>query len=516
MSKRQVILVILDGWGIGAKNETNPIHAQGTPNLDYIKSVFLAGSLQASGISVGLPWNEEGNSEVGHLTIGAGKILYQHYPRITLAIQDGSFQKNQAFLDAFAHAKKNKSALNLAGLITEGNVHASLSHWTALINLAKEQKVPKINLHLFSDGKDSDPKSFLKLLQRLNTDAPGEWQIGSLSGRYYALDRDGNWNLTQQTYEAMAGAGPKGKSAEELVIATYRKNLNDQQVQPTVIDPEAAIQNNDALIFLDFREDSIRQIASTFILKDFKEFPVKSFSNLYIATMTNYTGQFNVPVAYPPEKITNPLSKVLADNGKTQLRIAETEKYAHLTSFFNGYQENPFPNEYRVLIPSKRVANYNEKPEMRAMEITERAQRAIEENAFDFIAINYANGDIVAHTGDFNAAKAAVKIIDEAVGLLIRSALKNNAILVITADHGNLEIMTNPKTGEPTATHDTSPVPIYIIGNEFVKQKKPTEVAMAEKETVGILSDVAPTILELIGIPKPEEMTGQSLLKLLQ
>lgn len=516
MAKKQVILAILDGWGIGPKNETNPIYTQGTPNLDYIKNVFLIGSLQASGISVGLPWGEEGNSEVGHLTIGAGKVLYQHYPRITLSIQDGGFQKNKVFLDCFAHVKKNKSALNLAGLITEANIHASLSHWITLINLAKSQKLAKINLHLFSDGKDSEPKSFLNLLKKLEEEIGGGWKIGSLSGRYYALDRDKNWSHTQQAYEVMTGNGQKAKSAEELALAAYRKNLNDQQIQPSVIDPEASVKDSDALIFMDFREDGIRQIASAFILKDFKNFPVKQFSNLYIATMTNYLDEFRVPVAYPPEKIQNPLGKVLADNGKSQLRIAETEKYAHITYFFNDYLEQPFPNEYRIIIPSKRVANYNEKPEMQTMEITARVLQAIEERGFDFILVNYANGDMVAHTGDYQAGKLAAKTVDEAMGLLIRSVLKNDAVLIITADHGNLEVMVNPKTGEPLTAHDPSPVPIYIVGNEFVKQKTPTEVEFAEKETAGILSDVAPTILELLDIPKPTEMTGQSLLKILK
>ncbi|MBI3046143.1 MAG: 2,3-bisphosphoglycerate-independent phosphoglycerate mutase [Candidatus Harrisonbacteria bacterium] len=514
--KRQVILAILDGWGIGPKNESNPIHTQGTPNLDYIKTVFLTGALQASGISVGLPWNEEGNSEVGHLTIGAGKVIYQHYPRITLSIQDGSFAKNKVFLNAFDHAKKNKSALNFAGLLTEGNIHASLQHLTALIDLAKKNKVGKINLHLFSDGKDSEPKSAVRILKKLMVDTGEGWEIGSFSGRHYALDRDGYWERTRPTYEAMTGAGLPIKNIGAAIKEAYGKNLNDQQINPYVINPEAAIRDNDALIFFDFREDSIRQIASAFILKDFNQFPVKQFSNLYIATMTDYSDKFTVPVAYPPEKIENPLAKILADNGKSQIHIAETEKYAHVTYFFNGYREQPFSNEYRVLIPSKKVANYEEKPKMQAKEVTSRAIQAIEEGAFDFVLVNYANGDMIAHTGNYEAAKIAVQEVDESIGTILRSALANNAVLIITADHGNLETMLNSKTGEITTAHDISPVPIYIAGNEFVKQKTPAEIGLAEKETVGILSDVAPTILEIMNIPQPPEMTGQSLIKLLR
>src|SRR3989338_1456366 len=256
--KQQVILVILDGWGIGPKDDTNPIHVQGTPNLNYIKENFLAGSLQASGISVGLPWNEEGNSEVGHLTIGAGKVLYQHFPRITLSIKDGSFAKNKVFLDAFAHIKKNKSALHLAGLLTKGNIHASLEHLIALIKLAKEKKTGKINLHLFTDGKDSEPKSALELLKRLEEETGGGWEIGSVSGRHYALDRDNHWDRTEQAYAAMTGSGLKIKNIENAIQEAYKKNLNDQQVNPYAVNPESGVQDNDALLFFDFREDSIR------------------------------------------------------------------------------------------------------------------------------------------------------------------------------------------------------------------------------------------------------------------
>lgn len=510
--KKQVILVILDGWGIGPKNDSNPIHIQGTPNIGYIKENFLIGSLQASGISVGLPWNEEGNSEVGHLTLGAGKVLYQHYPRITLSIRDGSFAKNKVFLDAFEHVKKHKSSLNIAGLLTQGNIHASFGHLAALIKLAKENNVSGINLHIFSDGKDSEPKSVLKLYKKLGEETDG-WRVGSISGRYYALDRDGRWERTKAAYEAMVGTGPAANNIEEIVQAAYEKNLNDQYVEPRAIGAEASVQDNDALLFIDFREDSIRQIAGAFILPDFKEFPVKKFSNLYIGTMTRYSDKFGAPVAYPPESVDNPLAKVLADNKKSQLHIAETEKYAHITYFFNGYKEQPFPGEYRILIPSRHVASHAEKPEMQASEITSRLIQAMKEKAFDFIIANYANGDMIGHTGNYDAAKIAVKVVDESMAALVRSALENDAVLIITSDHGNIEIMVNPLTGEAVTTHTPLAVPVYIIGNEFAKQKTPAEIDRAEKETAGILSDVAPTILELLEIPKPDEMTGQSLLK---
>ncbi|MBI4992343.1 MAG: 2,3-bisphosphoglycerate-independent phosphoglycerate mutase [Candidatus Harrisonbacteria bacterium] len=516
MMKRQAILVILDGWGVGRKDETNPIYIQGTPNIDYIKNYFLVGSLQASGISVGLPWNEEGNSEVGHLTIGAGKVLYQHFPRITMSIQDGSFAKNKVFLDAFEHVKNSGGALNIAGLLTEGNIHASFEHLVALIKLAKAYQVSKINLHIFSDGKDSDPKSCLKILKRLEAAADGGWRIGSISGRHFSLDRDNHWDRTEKAYQALIGNAPTANTVEEVIMKTYENNSNDQHVEPHVIDPDAAIKDNDALLFIDFREDSVRQITSSFVLKEFSEFPVKQFFNLYIGTMTSYMDKFNVPVAYPPEKVDNPLAKVLADNSKSQLHIAETEKYAHVTYFFNGLKEQQFPNEYRVLIPSRMVVSHDEKPEMQAAEITSRVIQAIEEKAFDFILVNYANGDMIAHTGNYEAARVAIKTVDDSLGALIRTALQNNAVLIITSDHGNAESMLNPRTGEATTTHDPNPVPIYIIGNEFVKQKSPGDIETSERETAGILSDVSPTILEILDIPKPLEMTGQSLLKILK
>ena len=381
MSKRQVVLVILDGWGIGPKNESNPIYIQGAPNIDYIKKEFLIGALQASGISVGLPWNEEGNSEVGHLTIGAGKVLYQHYPRITLSIRDGSFSKNKVFLDAFAHVKKNKSALNIAGLLTEGNIHASFEHLIALIKIAEENKVPKINLHIFSDGKDSAPKSISSLLEKLSKESGGGWKIGSLSGRYYALERDNHWDLTAQAYNAMTGGGLLEPDITKIIGTAYSRELNDQYVEPHTVDPESSVKENDALFFLDFREDGVRQIAGAFVLPDFSEFPVKKFANLYVGTMTNYSEKFTVPVAYPPEKVENPLAKILADNNKTQLHVAETEKYAHITYFFNGYKEQAFSGEYRILIPSEKLTSYADKPQMRASEVTSRVLQAIQEQS---------------------------------------------------------------------------------------------------------------------------------------
>ncbi len=515
--KRQIILAILDGWGIGSKDISSPMFVAKTPNIDYIKTHFLTGSLQASGIAVGLPWSEEGNSEVGHLTIGAGKIIYQHYPRITMSIQDGSFYKNKFLLEAAAHVKKNNSAIHFAGLLTDANIHASVDHLVALINFANQNKLSKVYIHLYTDGKDSPPQSALNILKKIKPLLNDQVKIASISGRHFSLDRDAHWDRTKMAYEALTGTAPMIEDYEKLIKDTYEAGYNDQFVKPRVVGPEInCIKDNDAIIFFDYREDSVRQIVSSFVVKDFKEFPIKNFTNLYIATFTSYTDKFTVPVISPQEKVENPLGKVIAENNKIQLRLAETEKYAHVTYFFNGLNEKPYLNEFRILIPSRNVASHAEHPEMMASELTSRIIQSMEDEAFDFILVNYANGDLVAHTGNYDAALIAVKTIDEEIGKLAKQVLEKNNILMITSDHGNIERMMDPLTGKITSGHDLSPVPVYLIGKEFEKNRSIEDAEEAEKETVGMLSDVAPTILELMDIPKPKEMTGESFLRLLK
>ena len=511
MSKRTIILTILDGWGIGKADESNPIHVVNPQNINYLKANFPAGILQASGISVGLPWAEEGNSEVGHLNLGAGRIIYQYYPRITLAIHDASFFKNPALKNAFEHAKKYNSAVNLIGLLSEGNVHASFEHLVALVEFAKKENISKLNLHLFTDGRDSSPNSALELLARL----PKEGKLASLSGRFYGMDREGHWERTQKAYSVLVGEGPITDNIENHIKKTYERKFSDEFVEPIRISAEGSIKDNDALIFFNFREDRIRQIASAFINPQFKNFPTKSLNNLYIATMTQYDDEFKVPVAFPPEKIETCLGKVLSDKGKTQLRIAETQKYPHITYFFNGMREEPFKNEYRILIPSRSIIRQDEHPEMMANEVTTRAIESISEGVFDFILINYANSDIIAHTGNYEACLRVVRIIDEQIDKLIKATLECNAILIITSDHGNIEKLFNPLTGLPETQHDPSPVPVYLVAKEFMRSRTEAEIRRSEKENTGILADVAPTILELMAISKPKEMTGQSLLKAL-
>ncbi|RJP45016.1 2,3-bisphosphoglycerate-independent phosphoglycerate mutase [Candidatus Parcubacteria bacterium] len=505
--KRSVILIVLDGWGIGEENESNPVHVVKPKNLGWLAQTFPVTSLQASGISVGLPWGEVGNSEVGHLTLGAGKVIYQYYPRITLAIRDRSFFENQALKTACLHAKKNNSALNLVGLLSKGNVHAALEHIEALVELGKLEGVGKIRIHLFSDGMDSAPRSLRGFLEALPRDL-----VANLVGRYYGMDRNGNWQLTQVAYDLMTQTkNPVVKDPAPIIESTYGKELTEEYLPPMRLLDDSSIQDNDALIFFNFREDSIRQLSEAFIQKDFDKFPVKKFENLHIATMTRYEERFSVPVAFPPDHVESPLGKVLGDNGKTQLRLAETYKYAHVTYFFNGHLERPFKNEYRVLIPSISSPKPEEHPEMMASTITDRLIQAIETQGFDFVLVNYANSDTIAHTSNYQAALKAVEIVDGEIGRILKVGLNDETIIAITSDHGNIERVLNPLTGLPESQHDPSPVPFYLIGSEF-KHKKFANWKTYARESSGALSDVAPTILELMGVAKPPEMTGRSLL----
>lgn len=509
--KKTVVLIVLDGWGIGPQDQANPIHIVNPKNIAYIKENFPSASLQASGIAVGLPWGEEGNSEVGHLTMGIGKIVYQHYPRITLAIKDGSFQKNPAIRAALDHAKEHKSKLHLVGLIGEGNIHSSLEHLGTLIDMAKEAGVPYV-LDAITDGRDSAPRSASELLSRFEKS-----RIGSVMGRFYAMDRDRHWDFTKQAYQALTGIST-GITPEEIdahIQKVYTKNLNDEYVVPVSVNAkDNSIQDNDSVFFFNFREDRMRQIVESFINPSFGEFETKKFNNLFIASMTQVRGDFSIPVAFPPQKIESCLGRTLSENGKAQLRIAETQKYAHVTFFFNGLSDKPFPNEYRILIPSRSVPRQDQDPEMMAPAITTRLIGAMEERAFDFILVNYANPDMVAHTGNYEAAKKAIEIVDEQIGRVLQTALKlEHVTILITSDHGNVERMFNPSTGEPETKHDTSPVPIYLVGRNYYRPQNAATVQEREHFTAGMLADIAPTILEIFEIPKdPGKMSGTSLL----
>ena len=508
MAKKRVVLVILDGWGIGSNDESNPIYVVQPPAFKFLQENYPVTSLQASGIAIGLPWGETGNSEVGHLTLGAGKILYQYYPKITISIQDGSFFENKALKDACAHARKNNSAINFVGLLTKANVHASLSHLLALIKMARAEKVPKINLHLFADGKDSPPHTLEGFLEEV----PREY-LASIIGRYYGMDREGNWRLTQTSYEAMTGQSGRIVNSPAVVIQeTYSAGNTEEYLPAMRFDENKKITDGDAVVFFNYREDSIRQIASSFIIKDFDKFPVLDFQNLYIATMTHYDDRFVVPVVFPADIVTDPIGKVISDNGLAQLRVAETYKYAHVTYFFNGLHEEPYRGEYRTLVPSLPSLHNEEHPEMMATAITDRLIDAIQSRGFDFVLANYANPDTIAHSANYNAAIEAVKVIDREIARLIKVVQNTETVLVITSDHGNIEEMIDHVTGLPESQHDPSPVPFYLVGEEF-KGKKFTNQDDPTSVAGGTLADVAPTILEIMGIRKPSEMTGESLLE---
>ncbi len=505
--KRTVVLIILDGWGIGRNDESNPIYVAQPEQFGWLAENFPVGSLQASGISVGLPWGEVGNSEVGHLTIGAGKVMYQYFPRISLAIRDKSFFENPALSGAFAHARKKNSGVNLIGLLTKANVHASMDHLQALLRMAEEKQCGNIKLHLFSDGKDSPPHTLEKFLQEI----PRE-KLATLTGRYYAMDRNQNWQLTQQTYECLTGqSGQVPVDLHEVIKNNYERGLNEEFLPPLRVAADKSIQENDAVIFFNFREDSIRQLAEAFIIKDFDAFPVKKFENLYITTMTRYEEKLAVPVAYLPEAVEQPLGRVLSEAGLTQLRLAETYKHAHVSFFFNGYREPAFKNEYRVFVPSLTTPHPDEHPEMMAAAITDRLLEAIQARSFGFILANYANPDTIGHTGNFKAGLEAVKIIDKEIGRILKVGLNPETILMITSDHGNLEEMIDPMTSQSETQHDPNPVPFYLVAPEF-RNRKFLNWENLSSEVAGVLSDVAPTILELMNIPQPAEMTGRSLL----
>lgn len=506
---RTVVLIVLDGWGLGREDESNPVHMVRPQTFEWLAQNYPLTSLQASGISVGLPWGEVGNSEVGHLTLGAGKVIYQYFPRISIAIQDGSFFTKEALKAAFAHAKKNGSAVNLLGLLSKGNVHASVEHLEALLKMANDAGVP-VKLHLFADGKDMAPHTLEDMLKLV----PHEG-LSTITGRYYAMDREGNWNLTQEAYQALTAGGGADASANftDILKVHYERGMNEEFLPALRFGgTEKDIKDGDAIIFFNYREDSIRQLASVFIDPAFDKFPRAEFKDLFVATMTRYKEEWTAPVAFPPEEVKLPLGKIISDAGLTQLRIAETYKYAHVTYFFNGYEEPPFKNEYRVVIPSEALPHPDEHPQMMAPAITDRLIEAIQGRGFSFILVNYANADAIAHTGNYQAAEEAVRTLDRELARVFQVATGPDIVVMVTADHGNVEEMLDPMTGRVETQHDPSPVPFYLVGEEFKGRKFMNQHAL-RNETLGILSDVAPTILEIMKLPKPDEMTGESLLK---
>jgi len=515
---KPVILMILDGYGRGPENAANAIFKAKKPNIDFIEKNFPMTNLQASGIAAGLPWGEEGNSEVGHLNLGAGQIIYQYLPRITFAIRDGSFFKKPALLQAAKHVKKNNSSFHIIGLAGSGNVHSYIDHLYAILDFTKKENIKDVFIHAFTDGRDSPPKDALdfyeKVQNKLNRDYPFA-KIVSLIGRHYGMDRDNNWDRIETAYRLLTESqGEISPDVKTAIKSNYDKNITDEFIEPKVIKKES-IEDNDAVVFFNFREDSARQLTRVFVEEKFDKFERKKVNNLYFVTMTRYEKDLPLNVLFEPLEIKNMLAKVISDAGKKQIHIAETEKYAHVTYFFNGGIENSMPNEDRLLIPTKRDHDFAEDPAMSAPEITEKLIEAVNSKKYDFIVVNYANADMVGHTGNFQATVSTVEVLDGEVGKIVAEVLKISSVLIITADHGNADEKIDLLTGEPLTEHTINPVPFYLIGNDFKREKSQEKLKVEKIEVDGILADVAPTILELMELSQPPEMTGKSLLKIL-
>jgi len=517
---KPIVLVVLDGWGETTEKKGNPLAVAKLPTIKKLDQFYPKIYLQASGISVGIPWGESGNSEIGHQTMGSGRITYQSLPRIALAIESGTFFQNKYILEAMKKAKREKKAFHILGLLSDGGVHAHIDHIFAVLEMAKEEGLEKVFVHAITDGRDTPPASAEKYIQKLQRkiNALEIGEIATLSGRYYAMDRNNNWDRTEKAFRAMVeGDGIIEEDPLEAVQKQFKKKIYDEYLEPVVLckngKPVTKIQDGDVVFFVNYREDRARQLTKAFVEKNFDKFSKKTKrpKNITFVTMTEYEKDLPVIVAFPSEKIDKTLGEILSENGKKQLRIAETEKYAHVTYFFNGGKEKPSPGEDRILIPSKNTPSYADTPEMSAREITKRLVEEIEKDKYDFILVNYANPDMVGHTGDFDASVKAVEVVDECLEVLIKSVLKKGGCLIITADHGNVEEVINLRTGERDTEHSSNPVPCWFA-TPYNHSEEPKENENEDKKARGLLCDIAPTILDLFDLPKPSLMTGDSLL----
>ena len=539
---KPVVLVIMDGYGLAPAGPGNAIARASTPNITRLWQEYIHTQLIAHGESVGLTKREPGNTETGHLNLGAGMIVYQDLPRINISIADGSFFQNPQLISAANHAKINNSQIHLMGLVGGGGVHSNLSHFFALLQFCHEQQLSKVFIHLFTDGRDSPPTSSLSFINQLQAMALREsvGKIASVMGRYYAMDRDFRWERTEKAYRCLTLAeGKTAPDVETAISQSYAAGQTDEFVEPTIIldsqnHPISTIQSNDAVIFVNFRIDRPRQLTKAFVLPDFENqaniigfdpymvdylgkhittgselSQSKPFvrgpqiSNLFFVTMTEYEKNLPVKVAYPPQSIESPLGKVVSDNKLIQLRVSESEKERFVTYYFNGLLESPFPGEERVIIPSPKIATYDKKPEMSALETTQEVISRIQSGKYDFIVYNYANPDMVGHTGNIDATIKAVEVTDTCIGKLSDAVLSAGGVLVITADHGNAEEMINLSTGQVDTEHNANPVPFIVIGEKY---KTGTQIGQ------GILADVAPTLLSIMQISPSMNMTGRNLM----
>ena len=507
MQTNKTILVIMDGWGLGKVKSSDAIQNANTPFVNSLYAKYPNTTLTTCGELVGLPDGQMGNSEVGHLNLGAGRIVYQELQRINVAVRDGSFFKNEVLLNAIRYSKDNKKPLHLIGLVSDGGVHSHTNHLKALITLCAKEGLQDVFIHAFTDGRDTDPKSglgFVTDLQRHLNETTGK--IATVSGRYYAMDRDKRWERVKLAYDALAnGIGEKATDALAAIEQSYAGNVTDEFIKPTVIigsdqKPLATIQDGDAVICFNFRTDRCREITEVLSQTDMPDFGMKKLSLNY-TTMTEYDKTFkNVHVVFENDNLNNTLGEILANNGKKQIRIAETEKYPHVSFFFSGGRETPFEGESRIMIPSPKVATYDLKPEMSAVELTDAIVPEIEKETADFICLNYANADMVGHTGVFSAAIKAVETVDKCVERVVTAAMEHGYTVFLTADHGNADYLIN-EDGTPNTAHTMNLVPLFIIDKNFKGAVK-----------AGKLGDIAPTILTMMQLPIPSEMTGEVLI----
>jgi 2,3-bisphosphoglycerate-independent phosphoglycerate mutase len=535
---KPTVLLVLDGWGIGPNNAGNAIALANTPNMDRFWMTFPHTQLTASGEAVGLPHGEDGNTETGHLNIGAGSIVYQDLPRINMAIADGTFNTTPAFINAFNHVRQHGSSLHIMGLLGAGGVHSNIEHLFALLNLCKQQQITKVYVHAFTDGRDSPPTAGTSYISQLNEKMStlGVGQLASIMGRYYAMDRDKRWERIEKAYNALTVGSPNCTLDPIAAMQTqYDQNITDEFIEPITIcnadGSKRIIQDNDAVIFFNYRIDRPRELTRAFVMSDFEQgvtaesfdpFAVKYekshlkpqvggatfqrekiMKNLYFVTMTRYEEGLPVDVAFPPQFVKNPICKTFAQHGLHQLRMSEGEKEKFVTYYMNGQQDEMYPGEDRVIIPSKGAKSYDQVPEMSAREITQEMVQRIRSKEYDVIIANFANADMVAHTGNLQATIQACQVLDEMIGIIVKEVFYAGGVVLITADHGNAEELINSTTGEIDTEHSIYPVPFIIIGQQYLNRNQmlPT----------GILADVAPTMLSIMGLPKPETMTGRAL-----
>ena len=513
MAKKPVMLMVLDGWGINNnQNEVNAIREANPQNFAKYEKEFPNTVINAAGEAVGLPDGQMGNSEVGHLNLGAGRVIYQPLVKISKDIRDGEILNNKVLRETMEKAKTNGKALHLAGLLSDGGVHSHIDHLIGLIDMAAKLGLEKVYIHAITDGRDTAPKSALIFLETLEKAIAtiGVGKVATISGRYTAMDRDNNWDRTEKAFRAIVfGEGDKQLSAKKAIEISYAEDVVDEFIKPTVIsdaagNPIGKIHEGDSFIFFNYRPDRARQLAKVMVDPDFDGFARGQYPKTDFVCMRQYDSKLNAKVAYEDDEITNTFGEVVSKAGLTQLRTAETEKYAHVTFFFNGGKEAQFPGEDRILVPSPKVATYDLQPEMSAYELTDKVLEALSNDLYDVVVMNYANPDMVGHTGVVEAAKKAVAVVDECFGKIAEKILEKDGVLLVTADHGNVDLMVDPVTGVPFTQHTTNQVPLLFISNRYKDAKLASD---------GKLADLAPTMLEVLGIEKPHNMNGVSLLK---